>query len=59
MSDTILGEHGLYFIEFFYSEAFMKAVKKLFIACSVIMMFACVTLGTLSLQPVKANAATA
>ena len=37
----------------------MKAVKKLFIACSVIMMFACVTLGTLSLQPVKANAATA
>lgn len=37
----------------------MKAVKKLFIACSVIIMFACVTLGTLSLQPVKANAATA
>ena len=37
----------------------MKAFKKLFIACSVIIMFACVTLGALSLQPVKANAATA
>ena len=37
----------------------MKAFKKLFIACSIIIMFACVTLGTLSLQPVKANAATA
>ena len=37
----------------------MKAFKKLFIACSVIIMLACVTLGALSLQPVKANAATA